>query len=179
MVMGTHKKELEAALRPAVENLVCQEVRLLHFGRMSAPSMIVEETVVTIKDLKRELVNLAQPITQKERASLIKKMIRETVEEEIERTVQHRGNPCLRCSHLRYYDWEMNPHQEFPTGARQARAIGCDQLQAVSRVRCERFVETPGAISITDHVEAMTILYELRETFKKMKEIWEGYLLNS
>ncbi len=177
--MGRQKIELEAALKPAVENLVYQEIRLIYVGRMGTPSIVVEGITETVKDLKREVVNLTQSITQKERASLIKKMIREAVEEEIERTVQHRGNPCLRCSHLRYYDWEMNPHQEFPTGARQARAIGCDQLQAVSRVRCERFVETLGAISITDHVEAMTILYELRETFKKMKEIWEGYLLNS
>jgi hypothetical protein len=144
---------------------------------MGTPSIVVEGITGTVKDLKREVVNLTQSITQKERASLIKKMIREAVEEEIERTVQHRGNPCLRCSHLRYYDWEMNPHEEFPIGTRQARAIGCDQLQAVSSVRCERFVETPGAISITDHVEAMTILYELRTTFKKMKEIWEEYLM--
>jgi len=176
--MGTDKKrELKVALKPTIENLVCQEIRLLHFERMDTPSLIVEGIAATVRELKKELVNLTQSIAQKERTSLIKRMIRETLEEEIERTVQHRGNPCLRCSHLRYYDWEMNPHEKFPVGIRQAKAIGCDQLQGVSRVRCERFIETSGAISVTNYVEEITILYELREMFRKMKEPWEEYLM--
>ncbi len=176
--MRTNKKELKEALKPAIENLVCQETRLLHFGRMGAPSFIVEETVVTIQELKRELVHLTQSIAQTERASLVKKMMREAVEEEIERTLRHRGNPCLRCGHLRYYDWEMNPHEKFPMGETQAKAIGCDELQAVSRTRCDRFIESPGVISVMDYVEEMTLLYEMREMFKKMKKIWEEYVLN-
>ena len=176
--MGTNKKkELKAALKPTIEDLICQEIRLIHFERMHTPSLVVEGIAATVRELKRELVNLTQSVAQKERAGLIKRMIREAVEEEIERTVHHRGNPCLRCSHLRYYDWEMNPHEKFPVEARQAKVIGCDHLQGVSRVRCERFVETSGAISVTDYVEEMTILYELREIFGKMKELWEEYLM--
>ncbi len=171
--MGPTKKELKDSLRPAVESLVCQETRLIHFKRMGAPPFVMEGTVETIKELKRELVNLMLPVVQQERPGLIKEMIGEAVEEEIERTVQQRGNPCLRCTHLRYYDWEMNPHEEFPMGASPAKAIGCDELQAVSRVRCERFIETPGAVSAEEYIDEMNLLYELRQMFEEMNEMWE------
>ncbi len=171
--MGPTKKKLKDSLKPAVENLVCQETRLIHFKRMGAPSFVMEGTVEAIKELKRELVSLMQPVGQRERSGLIKEMIGEAVEEEIERTVRQRGNPCLRCTHLRYYDWEMTPHEEFPMGANPAKAIGCDELQPLSRVRCERFVETVGAVSAEEYIEEMNLLYELREMFQEMKEIWE------
>jgi len=29
-----------------------------------------------------------------------------------------------------------------------------------------------------DYVEKMALLYEIREMFKKMKKIWEDYLIN-
>ena len=175
--MRSNKKEFKEALKSTIENLVIQEIRLLQLARTHTPPFMLEEMAVSIKESKREVVLLAESLTQRERASLIKRMVREAVEEEIERTVQHRGNPCLHCVHLRYYDWELNPHATFPVGMGQARAIGCDQLQAVSRVRCERFVETSGAISVMDYVEEMNLLYEMREMFKKMKEIWEEYLI--
>jgi len=171
--MGSTKQELKDSLKPAIENLVCQETRLIHFRRMGAPSFVMEGTVEAIRELKRELVGLTQAIARPERPDLIKKMIGEAVEEEIERTVRMRGNPCLRCSHLRYYDWEMNPHEEFPMGASPAKAIGCDELQGVSRVRCERFVETPGAVSPEEYIDEMNLLYDLREMFREMKEIWD------
>jgi len=174
--MKSTKKELKDSLKPAIENLVCQETRLIHFKRMGAPAFVMEGTFDAIKELKRELVNLMQTVAQPERPGLIKQMIGEAVEEEIERTVQLRGNPCLRCTHLRYYDWEMNPHEEFPMGASPAKAIGCDEVQAVSLVRCERFIETAGAVSAEEYIDEMNLLYELREMFEKMKEIWEEYL---
>jgi len=172
------EKATDAALKSAIENLVCQEIRLLHFGRIHPPSFVLEELSVSIHESKREVVLLTQSLTEKERAALIKKMVRDAVEEEIERTVQRRGIPCLRCTHLRYYDWELNPHEQFPMGTRRAMALGCDRLQPVSRVRCERFVEIPAAVSVMDYVEEMTLLYEIREMFKKMKKIWEDYLIN-
>ncbi len=171
--MDPKKRELRDSLKPSVENLVCQETRLIHFRRMGAPSFVMEGTLETIKELKRELVSLMQTVAQPERPGLVKEMIGEAVEEEIERTVRQRGNPCLRCSHLRYYDSEMNPHEEFPMGANPAKAIGCDELHAVSRVRCERFIETPGAVSDEEYIDEMNLLYELREMFQEMKEIWE------
>ena len=174
--MRSSKKELNAALKPAVENLVGQEIRLLQLVRVHSPSFVLEEISASVRETKREVALLTEALTQKEKTTLIKKMIRQAVEEEIERTVQHRGNPCLRCGHLRYYDWELNPHADFPVGTR-ARAIGCDRIQVVSRVRCEQFTEIPGAISVMDYVEEMTLLYEIRDRFKKMREIWEEYFL--
>ena len=171
------KEERADTLKSAVENLVSQEIRCLQLGRINSPSFILEELSLSIIESKREVVLLTQSLVEKERTTLIKKIIREAVEEEIERTVQHRGIPCLRCTHLRYYDWELNPHEQFPKGTRRAMAIGCDRLQPVSRVRCERFVEIPGALSVMDYVEEMTLLYEIRERFKKTKKIWEDYLM--
>ncbi len=171
-------KEMKETLKLAIEDLVGQEIRLLQLGRTHTPSFVLEELSVSIRESKREVTHLTEALTQKERATLVKKMIRETVEEEIERTVQHRRNPCLRCVHLRYYDWELNPHENFPIGTSRARAIGCDRLQGVSQVRCERFIETPRSLSVVDYVDEMTLLYELRDMFKKMRKIWEEYLTN-
>ena len=179
MNMKSNKKEFREALKSTIENLVVQEVRIQELARTHTPPFILEEMAVSIKESKEEIVRLAEPLAQRERASLIKRMIREAVEEEIERTIQQRGIPCLRCAHLRYYDWELEHHETFPTGAIRARAIGCDRLQAVSRVRCERFIESAGALSVVDYVDDINLLYEMREMFKKMKKIWEEYLLNS
>jgi hypothetical protein len=175
--MRRTKKESKEALRSVIEHLVGQEIRRSQFSRVHTPPFILEELSISIKESKKEVALLTESLTQKERATLIKRMIREAVEEEIEKTVRHRGNPCLRCGHLRYYDWELNPHETFPTGIRRARVIGCDRLQVISRVRCERFIETPGTISVLDYVDEMALLYEVREMFKKMREIWEDYLM--
>ena len=169
------KKESKEALRSVIEHLVGQEIRLSQFSRVHTPSFILEELSVSIRESKKEVALLAESLTQKERATLIKRMVREAVEEEIERTVQHRGNPCLRCVHLRYFDWELSPHERFPLGTQRARAIGCDRLQPVSRVRCERFIESSGPLSVMDYVDEMTLLYEIRERFEKMKEIWDYF----
>ena len=174
----THKKEMKEALKSAVEHLVGQEIRLSQLGRAHSPPFILEELSVSVRESKKEVIDLTQSLAQKERTTLIKRMIREAMDEEIERTVQHRGIPCLRCGHLRYYDWELKPHENFPMGASRARAIGCDKLHPVSRVRCERFVETFGAVSVNDYIDEMTLLYELRDMFKRMRKIWEEYLTN-
>ena len=175
--MRSTKKESKEGLRSVIEHLVGQEIRLSQLNRVHSPPFLLEELSVSIKESKKEAALLTESLTQKERATLIKRMIREAVEEEIERTVQHRGNPCLRCGHLRYYDSELNPHETFPTGTRRTMAIGCDRLQTVSRVRCERFIETPGTLSVLDYVDEMALLYEVREMFRKMREIWEEYLM--
>ena len=172
---GPRKKETEEILKSAVENLISQEVRFLQLDRINPPPFILKELSLLIIESKRKVVLLIESLTQKERERLIRKMVREAVEGEIERTVQHRGNPCLRCVHLRYYDWELNPHESFPMGTRRARVIGCDRHQPVSRVRCERFMETPGALSVADYVEEMALLYEMREMFEEIGEIWDYF----
>jgi len=170
------KKPAEEALRATVDNLVRQEVRLLHLERLGAPSFVLGELTTTIREMKRELINLIDCLPQRKGDGLIKRMIREALEEEIERTVEQRGKPCLRCGRLRYYDSELTPHFRFPVGTRPARALGCDQLSDFSGVRCERFVETRGRISTVGYIEELNLLYEVRDRFKRMKEIGKGYL---
>ena len=109
-------KEMKETLKLAIENLVGQEIRMLQLGRTHTPSFMLEELSVSIRESKREVRHLTEVLTQKEKLTLVKKMVRETVEEEIERTIQQRGNPCLRCVHLRYYDWKLNPYENFPVG---------------------------------------------------------------
>ena len=170
------RNQIRESLKTTIDGLVCTEIRLLQFGRIHAPSFILEGLSLSIRESKREVAGLTHSLTPKDRSALVKTMIREAVEEEIERAVQHRGIPCLRCSHLRYYDSELNPHDTLPVGAAaRAMAIGCDRLQTASRVRCERFAETLEALSVVDYVEEVSLLYEVRDMFKKMKEIWGEY----
>jgi len=170
------KKAAEEALKATVDNLVRHEVRLLHLERLGAPSFVLGELATTIREMKKELINLIGCLPQREGEGLIKRTIREALEEEIERTVGQRGKPCLRCARLRYYDSELNPHFRFPVGTRPARALGCDQLSDFSGVRCRRFVETGGRISTVGYIEELNLLYEMRDRFKRMKEIGKGYL---
>jgi hypothetical protein len=169
---ASNKKEIREKLKPEIENLVCQEVRLMHFGRIRTPALLVEEITVSIKELKREVSDLTQSLAQKERISVIRKLIQEALDDEIERTIQQRGNFCLRCAHMRFYDEELSPHAAFPTGTKRARAIGCDRLQPVSKERCERFLETSYPLSVMDYMDELDLLYELRDMFKEMEEVW-------
>ena len=170
------KKPAEETLKATVDNLVRQEVRLLHLERLGAPSFVLGGLATTIREMKKELINVMDCLPQREGEGLIKRMIREALEEEIERTVGQRGKPCLRCARLRYYDSELTPHFRFPVGTRPARALGCDRLSDFSGVRCERFVETRGRISTVGYIEELNLLYEVRDRFKRMKEIGKGYL---
>ncbi len=175
--MKPTKRELNEAVKLAIEELVCQEIRLLQFGRVHAPSFIIDELSLSIKQSKREVVYLTQSLTQKERAFLIRKLIRNVVDEQIERTVEHRGNPCLRCGRLKFYDTELKAFEQLPVGTHCASALGCDCLEGTSRERCEEFVESLGSLSVVDCIDQMNLLYEVRDMFKKMSEIWEEYLM--
>lgn len=175
--MPIEKKALREALRSAIEALINQEIRLLQLGRIDTPPFIVEEVSYSIMESKREVVKLTQSMARKEKMVLIKRRIRQAVDEEIDRAIRLRKNRCIRCVHGRFYDELGTPHMNLPIGIIRVQTIGCDKLQPSLRKRCRRFVEMIRATSLEDYLGEMALLYELREMFERFKEIWEDYLL--
>ena len=158
-----------------IKTLILQEVRLLRLERSFTPHIIVEQMSQSIGEIKESIVKLAKPMTQKERAVLLKRMIRESVNEEIDRAIQLRKTKCIRCLHGRFYDEVGTAHVNLPVGTR-AKTIGCDKLQPSLRKSCRRFVETSMATSLDDYLNEMTFLYEFRDLINRIEEVWEDYL---
>jgi len=176
--MPPRKKESKEALRSGIKNLILQEVRWLRLERTFIPHFVMEAESQSIQEAKRDIVRLAKAIAEKERAILLKKMIREVLDEEIDRAIQLRKTRCLRCIHMRYYDRKGTPRVGLPIDARQAQIIGCDIVRSSIEAQCQRFEETARGISLEDYLSEMALLYELREMFESFEEIWEDYFNN-
>jgi hypothetical protein len=174
--MNLKEKALKGALRSEIKTLIIQEIRLLEFQQIHAPALIIREMSLWIQEVKGQVVSLTRVMAYKERTDLLKKMIGEAVDQEIERAIQLRKNRCLRCLHMRFYDREGVSHANLPIRANQAYIIGCDRVRPTSRVRCRRFVEGAKAISLEDYLNKMTHLYEFRELINRIEEIWKEYL---
>jgi len=164
------------AIRLGIKTLIVQEVRLLRLERTYTPHFIVDEMSHSIQDTKNEIVRLTKAMAQKERAVLLKKMIRRAVDEEIDRAIRLRGTKCIRCLHGRFYDERGTAHFNLPIGASEVRTVGCDELQPSLRKNCRRFVETARGASLEDYLNEMTLLYEFRELIGRIEEIWKDYL---
>jgi hypothetical protein len=174
--MPTKDRELREAMRLGIKTLIVQEVRLLRLERTFTPHFVVDEMSHSIQDAKKEIVKLTKAMAQKERVLLLKRMIRQAVDEEIDRAIRLRGTKCIRCLHGRFYDERGTPHLNLPIGTSEVRMVGCDKLQPSLRKRCRRFVEAAGAISLEDYLNELTLLYEFRELIGRIEEIWKEYL---
>ena len=173
--MPIKDKELRKAIRLGVKTLILQEVRLLRLERSFTPHVIIEEISHSIQDTKKEIVKLTRTMAQKERTVLLKKMIRQTVDEEIDRAIQLRKTRCIRCLHGRFYDEAGTAHMDLPVRTR-AETIGCDKLRPSLRKSCRRFVEMSKVASLDQYLNEMTLLYEFRELIDRVEEIWKEYL---
>ena len=173
--MPTKEKELKAVLRLGIKTLILQEVRLLRLEHSFTPQIIVDEISQSIQETKKEIAKLTKTIAQKERAVLLKKMIRRAVDEEIDRGIELRKTKCIRCLHRRFYDEEGTAYVNLPLNAR-AENIGCDKLRPSLRKSCRRFVENSMAISLEDYLDEMTLLYEFRDVLNRIEGIWKDYL---
>jgi len=174
--MPTKDKELRGAVKLGIKTLVTQEVRLLRLERTFTPHFIVDAMAQSIRDTKREIIKLVRTMEDQERTVLLKRMIRQAVDEEIERAIQLRNTKCIRCLHGRFYDERGIPHRNLPLGTSGAQTIGCDKLQPSLRKSCRRFVETARAVSLEDYLNEMTLLYDFRELIDRIQEIWKDYL---
>ena len=169
-------KGLREVLKLGVKTLVLQEVRYLRMERVFTPEIILDEVSRSIAETKREIVGLTRTIRPQERASLLRRMARQALDEEIERAIQLRKNRCLRCTHGRFYDECGTAFKSLPSASNRVWAIGCDQLRPGLRKSCRRFVETSTAPSLGDHLDEMNLLYEFRDLIDRINEIWKDYL---
>jgi hypothetical protein len=173
--MPMRDEELRDTIKLGIKTLILQEVRLLRFERGFTPHIVIDEVSRSIEETKRAVVKLTRAMDQKERNAVLKRMIRQAVDEEIDRAVELRKTRCIRCLHGRFYDGEGTPHVNLPVKTK-AKNIGCDKLRPNLRKSCRRFVETSRAISLDAYLNEMTLLYEFRELMDRMEEIWKGYL---
>jgi hypothetical protein len=175
--MAPIKKEIRNALRMRIKTLIIQEVRVLQLERAYVPSFIIDEMAHSIQEAKRQIISLVRLIPSKERNVLIKRFIRQSIDEEIDQGIQVRKNKCIRCAHGRFYDEVGTPYVNLPIRITQVQTIGCDKLQPSIRKSCRRFVETARATSLEDYLDEMALLYEFRDMINRIEEIWKEYFL--
>jgi hypothetical protein len=169
-------KELRDAIKLGIKTLIIQEVRFLRLERSFTPHVIVDEMSQSIQDTKREIIKLTKIMAQKERSALLKKMIRQAVDEEIDQAIQLRKTRCIRCLHGRFYDEVGTAHLNLPIGVHRAQTIGCDKLRPSPRKSCRRFVEISMAASLDNYLNEMTLLHEFRDLINRIEEVWKDYL---
>ncbi len=172
--MPKGKRELNEALKPRIKVLILQEVRLLQLEQSLSPRFMVEELTRSIQEMKRQVTGLVRLMAQEERNALIKKMVQQSLEEEIDRAADLRRNRCLRCVRVRYVSKGGTNHFSLPHGGElRAYKIGCVIEGQAPGIHCTHFSESSGGVSLGEYLEQMTLLYELREMFDEMDEIWE------
>jgi hypothetical protein len=169
-------KELRKVLRSGVKTLVLHEVRLLWMNQVSAPEIVRNEISRLLEETKREIIRLTRTVSYKERASLLRRLIQQAVDDEIDRAIALRKNRCLRCTHGRFYDRSEAPYSNLPLNENLAQAFGCDKLQPALRKTCRRFMETSTAHPLEEYLDGIALLYEFREWVDQVGEIWEDYL---
>jgi len=174
--MPTKDKELRKAVKLGIRTLIIQEIRLLRLQRTFTPPFIVETMSQSIQESKRGIIKLTRTMDDKERTGLLRNMIHQAVNEDIDRGIQLRGTKCIRCLHGRFYDEKGTAHLNLPMGFSKAQRIGCDRLQPALRKKCRRFVEIAQSASLEDYLNEMTLLYEFREMIDRINEIWREYL---
>jgi hypothetical protein len=174
--MDSRKKELREALKLVIKSLIIQEIRVIQLEQSSPPPFVLDEMVRSIEEAKRQVIALVRLMRPRERETLIKKLIRQSVDEEIDQAIRVRQKRCFRCVHVRYFDEAGAPHSAFPFGEERARVIGCEVISSPSGVECRNFVERSLAISIGDYLDEMSIFYEVKEMFDQFEKIWEDYL---
>jgi hypothetical protein len=174
--MPVPQKELRKAIKMGIKTLILQEVRLLRLERTFTPPLIMDEISHSIRDTKKEIVKLTKTMAQKERATLLKKMIRQATDEEIDQAIELRKTRCVRCLHGRFYDEAGTAHVNLPVRTK-AESVGCDKLRPSLRKSCRRFVEMSRAASLDQYLNEMTLLYEFRGVINRIDEVWKDYFL--
>ena len=169
--MASKKNQLRETLKLVVKGLIIQEVRVLQLEQSSAPAFVMDEMMRSIQETKREIIALVGSMNPKERNILMKRLIRQSVDEEVNQGIQVRKTRCFRCLHVRYFDEAGSSHAHLPLGKGRARAVGCQRTP--SGVECQSFTESPTAISVRDYLNEMALLYEVKEMFGEFDEIWD------
>ena len=109
---------------------------------------------------------------------MIKKVILESIDEEIDYAIMVRKNRCLRCLYVRYIDKKGSFHKNLPARVGRVQWIGCEVTPLSAKMECTRFSESPTATSIEDYIGGIAFFYEVKEMFDQFDTIWEDYFLN-
>jgi hypothetical protein len=170
-------KTLREVLRLGIKTLIHQEVRSLRMGKELSPEIMLDEISRSIEETKNEIIRLTRTLRYRERTALLRKMIQQAVDEEIDRAVQLRQKRCFRCIHGRFYDQSETAYSFLPLDEKLPRSFGCDQLRPALRKTCRRFVEASTAHSLEDYLDEISLLYEFREMVDRIEEIWRDYFM--
>jgi hypothetical protein len=173
--MPVSQSELKKVIKVGIKTLIFQEVRLLRLEHAMIPRMMIDQLSDSIQESKKEIVRLTKAMPQRDRMVLLKRMIRQTVDEEIERAIELRKTRCVRCLHGRFYDEAGTAHATLPVKT-TAETIGCDKLRPSFRKSCRRFVEMSTAPSLDQYLNEVSFLYEFRDVISGIEEIWKDYL---
>jgi len=129
--------------------------------------VMVEEVVFSIRQSKRQVLSLLRPMAPGERAALVRRMIREAMDEEIEQAIRVRKNRCLRCVNVRYYDRTGTAFVNLPVGFFRRRALGVTRYGPPGW-SADDFSKEEGPLPLRLSGE-ITLLYELRKPCSRSK----------
>lgn len=163
-------------LKKMVQRLVIQEVRLLRLEQSFAPPIIIDEISRSIQEIKGEMIRFTRGLSDKKRTILLKEMICQAIDEEIDHLVDLRKTRCIRCIHVRFYDDAGTAYLHLPLGNHRAQSIGCDEFRSNLQEDCRRFVEISFGSSLDHFLNEMALLYEFRNLIDQIEEIWDDYL---
>ena len=131
---------------------------------------MTEELTRSIQEVKRQVTGLVRLMVQEERNALIKKIVQQSLEEEIDRATDLRRNRCLRCVRRKRFDKGGTNHSSLPHGGElRAYKIGCVIEGQAPGIHCTHFSQSSGGVSLEGYLEQMTLLYELKEMFDEME----------
>jgi hypothetical protein len=170
------------ALKSAIRVMVIQEVRLLRAEQACPSAFLICEMKRSIQETKDRVMALTWSMDSHERNLLIKRIIDQSVEEEIDEAIEARKNKCLRCIHIRYFDESGTAHPDLPYGVGREAAcdvsalqIGCEN-PSIPGTSCEEFVEKSSAVSLEEYLCEISFFYDVKEMLDRLDRIWEEYL---
>lgn len=170
------KNRLIERLSRDIKGLVLQELRLLRLKQTISPEILINEISRSIEDTKARIVRLTRNINFKQREGLLRQMLLDAIDEEIERAVKLRSKRCLRCIHVRFYDDSESSYEMLPSDNGLIEMIGCNHHSCSSEIKCERFIEISSS-NLENYLNDLALLYELREWIEQIEEIWQKYFL--
>ena len=141
--MESRKKELRDALKLVIKGLIVQEARKTQLEQSPIAPFVLDEMIRSIEEAKRQVIALVRLMRPREREALIKRLIRQSVDEEIDQAIRVRQKRCFRCTHVRYFDEAGVAHVTFPIGEERARVIGCEMISSPSGVECRTLSRVP------------------------------------
>jgi hypothetical protein len=176
------ENEFSDSLKSTIRVLVIQEVRYLRTEQACPSPFLLDEMKRSIQEAKVRVMSLTRSMDPHERNLLIKRIIDQSVDEEVDEVIEARKNKCLRCVHIRYVDEAGSAHFDLPYGVDREGACDVTALQICCEnaptpgASCEEFREKRSALPLGEYLTEIRFFYEVREMLDRLEEIWDEYL---